>query len=49
MPFLGIPAPAHGVAQLIAWLTSPENCVVTGQVIYADGGSDALIRGDDIF
>jgi NAD(P)-dependent dehydrogenase (short-subunit alcohol dehydrogenase family) len=49
MPFLGIPAPAESVAHLLAWLASAENRIVTGQVIYADGGSDALIRGDDVF
>ena len=49
MPLTGIPASAAGVAQLLAWLGSAENGIVTGQVICADGGSDALIRGDDIF
>lgn len=37
------------VAYLLAWLTSEENSHVTGQTIYIDGGSDALLRGDDIW
>lgn len=37
------------VAALLIWLTSPENTHVTGQTIYIDGGSDAVIRGDDIW
>ncbi len=37
------------VAYLLAWLTSEENSHVTGQTIYIDGGSDALLRGEDIW
>ncbi len=37
------------VAYLLAWLTSEENSHVTGQTIYIDGGSDALLRGDNIW
>jgi NAD(P)-dependent dehydrogenase (short-subunit alcohol dehydrogenase family) len=37
------------VAYLLAWLTSEENTHTTGQTIYIDGGSDASIRGDDIW
>lgn len=37
------------VSYLLAWLTSVENSHVTGQTIYIDGGSDAAIRGDDIW
>lgn len=43
------PGEAEDVAQLLAWLTSPENALTTGQVIHIDGGSDALLRGDDIW
>lgn len=39
----------ESVAALLIWLTSPENTHVTGQTIYIDGGSDAVIRGDDIW
>ncbi|MYR44951.1 SDR family oxidoreductase [Streptomyces sp. SID5910] len=47
-----VPMPLHGharperIAPLIAWLTSPENTHVTGQVVFADGGAEAVLRGD---
>ncbi|MEV0323797.1 SDR family oxidoreductase [Streptomyces sp. NPDC050658] len=50
-----VPMPLHGhatpeqVAPLIAWLISPENTLVTGQVVYADGGADAVLRGDRVW
>ncbi|MFE1171056.1 SDR family oxidoreductase [Streptomyces sp. NPDC058773] len=50
-----VPMPLNGharpeqVAPLLAWLTSPENTHVTGQVIFLDGGADAVIRGDEIW
>lgn len=37
------------LARLLAWLASEENTHVTGQTIYADGGADASLRGDDIW
>lgn len=37
------------VAYLLAWLTSEENTHITGQTIYIDGGSDASIRGENIW
>lgn len=37
------------LARLLVWLTSAENTHVTGQTIYADGGADASLRGDDIW
>jgi NAD(P)-dependent dehydrogenase (short-subunit alcohol dehydrogenase family) len=40
---------ARQVAYLLAWLTSEENTHTTGQTIYIDGGSDASIRGDNIW
>ncbi|CAB5119424.1 MAG: SDR family oxidoreductase [Actinobacteria bacterium] len=39
----------HQVAYLLIWLTSLENTHTTGQTIYIDGGSDAVLRGDDIW
>ncbi|MFK0260256.1 SDR family oxidoreductase [Streptomyces angustmyceticus] len=47
-----VPMPLHGHAQpgqiapLLAWLTAPENELVTGQVVFIDGGADAVVRGD---
>ena len=45
MPLNGI-ADAEVVARLLAWLGSEENTHLCGQVIFVDGGSDAVIRGD---
>ncbi|QCX76297.1 3-alpha-hydroxysteroid dehydrogenase/carbonyl reductase [Streptomyces sp. YIM 121038] len=47
-----VPMPLHGygepeqVAPLLDFLTSPENTHVTGQVVFIDGGADAVLRGD---
>jgi NAD(P)-dependent dehydrogenase (short-subunit alcohol dehydrogenase family) len=37
------------VAYLLIWLTSMENSHTTGQTIYIDGGSDAALRGDNVW
>jgi NAD(P)-dependent dehydrogenase (short-subunit alcohol dehydrogenase family) len=34
------------VAELLVWLASPANSLVVGQVIFADGGAEALGRGE---
>lgn len=39
----------ENVGHLLAWLTSVENTHTTGQTIYIDGGSDAALRGDNIW
>jgi len=50
-----VPMPLHGIAQaetvarLLAWLGGQENTHLCGQIIYIDGGSDAVIRGDSIW
>lgn len=38
--------PAESAAELLAWLTSPANTHLCGQVIFIDGGVDAVFRGD---
>ncbi|WP_062464388.1 SDR family oxidoreductase [Demequina soli] len=45
MPLNGVAEPVV-VARLLAWLTSEENTHLCGQVVFVDGGSDAVIRGD---
>ena len=50
-----VPMPLHyylepeQVAYLLRWLTSKENTHVTGQTIYIDGGSDAVLRGENVW
>jgi NAD(P)-dependent dehydrogenase (short-subunit alcohol dehydrogenase family) len=45
MPLNGIAEPIV-VARLMAWLGSEENTHLCGQVVFVDGGSDVVIRGD---
>ncbi|HMM96622.1 SDR family oxidoreductase [Phycicoccus sp.] len=50
-----VPMPLNGyleaeqVASLLAWLVSEENTHVCGQTVYVDGGSDVVLRGDDVW
>lgn len=46
MPLNGFGRPEN-VASLLAWLTSADNTIVTGQMIFVDGGYEALTRGDE--
>ena len=39
----------ENVAYLLIWLTSVENTHCCGQTIYIDGGSDCVLRGDNIW
>ncbi|GAA0471550.1 SDR family oxidoreductase [Streptomyces olivaceiscleroticus] len=45
-----VPMPLNGharaeqIAPLLTWLTSPENTHVTGQLLFVDGGAEALLR-----
>ncbi len=45
-----VPMPLNGyleavdVAQVLAFLVSPENSHITGQVVYVDGGAEATVR-----
>ncbi|MEU1364657.1 SDR family oxidoreductase [Streptomyces sp. NPDC005803] len=53
--FAQVPSPLNGaadpedIAGLLAWLTSPANRHLTGQVVFADSGADATVRGPRIF
>jgi NAD(P)-dependent dehydrogenase (short-subunit alcohol dehydrogenase family) len=42
-------APPDAVAELLIWLVSEENTHVTGQVMYVDGGAEAVLRGETAF
>ena len=50
-----VPMPLNGYmtpdvpAKLFAWLVSEENSHLCGQVIFVDGGSDVVIRGDSVW
>ena len=48
MPLNGIAEPIV-VARLLAWLNSEENTHLCGQIVYVDGGSDVVIRGDSVW
>ncbi|MBF6436434.1 SDR family oxidoreductase [Nocardia cyriacigeorgica] len=47
-----VPMPLHGharpeqIAPLLDFLTSPANSHITGQVVFVDGGADAVLRGE---
>ncbi|HEX4467755.1 MAG TPA: SDR family oxidoreductase [Solirubrobacteraceae bacterium] len=50
-----VPMPMGGwlqpedIAELLAWLVSPVCVGMTGQVVFIDGGGDAVLRGDRIW
>jgi NAD(P)-dependent dehydrogenase (short-subunit alcohol dehydrogenase family) len=48
MPLHG-PGEPEQAAAILAWLAGPENALMTGQVIFVDGGYEVLTRGDDIW
>jgi NAD(P)-dependent dehydrogenase (short-subunit alcohol dehydrogenase family) len=48
MPYGGYGEP-ESVARLIAFLVDAETTMITGQVVFVDGGADAVNRGDDIW
>jgi NAD(P)-dependent dehydrogenase (short-subunit alcohol dehydrogenase family) len=37
------------VASLVDWLTSVDNGAMTGQILFVDAGTEALLRGDDLW
>lgn len=48
MPLSGHAQPAQ-IAPVLAFLTSVENSLITGQMLFVDGGAESIIRGDDIW
>lgn len=48
MPLNGIAEP-QVVAELLAWLVSDANSHLCGQVLYVDGGTDVVVRGDSVW
>jgi NAD(P)-dependent dehydrogenase (short-subunit alcohol dehydrogenase family) len=43
---VAFPGPAERMAELLAWCVSADNALMTGQVLFADAGFEALARGD---
>ena len=48
MPLGGVADPT-AVASALAFLTAADTTHVTGQVLFVDGGADAVLRGDNVF
>lgn len=48
MPFGGHARPEE-LAPLLEFLTGPDCLHVTGQVLFVDGGADAVLMGDDVW
>ncbi|WP_295826047.1 SDR family oxidoreductase [uncultured Microbacterium sp.] len=48
MPLAG-PARPEAIAEVLAWLSDAPNAHITGQVVFIDGGADAVIRGPRVF
>ncbi|MEY3020072.1 MAG: hypothetical protein RLZZ272_1056 [Actinomycetota bacterium] len=46
---LGGNGSAEEVAELLTWLVGPANSMTTGQVVFIDGGADAVLRGPTAF
>lgn len=50
-----VPMPLNGyaepevVAEALLWLIGPANSHITGQVVYVDGGAEAVLRGPDVY
>jgi NAD(P)-dependent dehydrogenase (short-subunit alcohol dehydrogenase family) len=46
---IGRDAEPREMAELLLWLASPANSMIVGQVLFADGGAEASVRGDQRF
>jgi NAD(P)-dependent dehydrogenase (short-subunit alcohol dehydrogenase family) len=47
VPMRGVfPAPPETMAAILAWCTSPENSLMTGQILFVDGGVECKQRGE---
>ncbi len=47
-PFHGPAAPPSAPAALLDWLTSEDNFYVTGQILFIDGGAEAIRRPEQV-
>jgi NAD(P)-dependent dehydrogenase (short-subunit alcohol dehydrogenase family) len=47
VPMLGaFPGRPEQMAAILAWCVSPENSLMTGQILFVDGGAESLLRGE---
>jgi NAD(P)-dependent dehydrogenase (short-subunit alcohol dehydrogenase family) len=47
VPMRGVyPARPEQMAAMLAWCVSPENSLMTGQILFVDGGAECLVRGE---
>jgi NAD(P)-dependent dehydrogenase (short-subunit alcohol dehydrogenase family) len=47
VPMLGAyPGRPEQMAAMLAWCVSPENSLMTGQILFVDGGAECLSRGE---
>jgi len=47
VPMRGVyPARPEQMAAMLAWCVSPENSLMTGQILFVDGGAECLMRGE---
>ncbi|MGC1679292.1 MAG: SDR family oxidoreductase [Candidatus Binataceae bacterium] len=47
VPMHGVyPARPEQMAAILAWCVSPENSLMTGQILFVDGGAECLARGE---
>lgn len=44
-----MPGPTRAVADAMAWLLGSQNTFMVGQIIFIDGGADAVLRSDEPF
>ncbi len=40
------PGRPEQMAAMLAWCVSPENSLMTGQILFVDGGAECLSRGE---
>jgi NAD(P)-dependent dehydrogenase (short-subunit alcohol dehydrogenase family) len=47
VPMIGaFPGRAEQIAAILAWCVSPENSLMTGQILFVDGGAECSLRGE---
>jgi NAD(P)-dependent dehydrogenase (short-subunit alcohol dehydrogenase family) len=48
VPMRGVyPARPEQMAAILGWCVSPDNSLMTGQILFVDGGAECLMRGEN--